>query len=260
MIALSPRETMVDRRLARDPACDGRFTVAVVTTGISCRPSCRTGRQPKPHNVRFYPSPDDARAAGFRPCKRCRPDEVATGTATARIAYLDRVETAVGPVAFAVDGTGALVALKFLDAVAGRTVEAEVARLGLHPEPDPDRRRTAVVCRQLEAYAAGERRRFDLPLALAGSPWQQAVWRALTRIPFGETRTYAEVAATTGRPGAARAVGRANAANRIALVVPCHRVIGADGSLTGYEGGTHLKARLLAHEARVLAGAACEAR
>jgi methylated-DNA-[protein]-cysteine S-methyltransferase len=88
---------------------------------------------------------------------------------------------------------------------------------------------------------------------LTGSEWQKAVWRALTRIPFGETRSYAEVAAMVGRKGAARAVGRANATNRLPVVVPCHRVIGTDGSLTGFAGGTHLKTRLLEHEARVLA-------
>jgi O-6-methylguanine DNA methyltransferase len=80
------------------------------------------------------------------------------------------------------------------------------------------------------------------------------VWGALTRIPFGETRSYAEVAAMVGSPGAARAVGRANATNRLPLVVPCHRVIAADGTLGGFNGGLHLKERLLEHEKRVLAG------
>jgi len=106
---------------------------------------------------------------------------------------------------------------------------------------------------ELQEYYAGTRREFDVPFVLTGSEWQKAVWRALTRIPFGETRSYAEVAAMVGRKGAARAVGRANATNRLPVVVPCHRVIGTDGSLTGFAGGTHLKTRLLEHEARVLA-------
>ena len=76
---------------------------------------------------------------------------------------------------------------------------------------------------------------------------------ALTQIPYGETRTYAQVATMVGRPGAARAVGRANATNRLPLVVPCHRVVGANGSLTGFAGGTHIKERLLTHEARTRA-------
>ena len=89
------------------------------------------------------------------------------------------------------------------------------------------------------------------PLAFSGTPWQITVWDELTRIPYGTRRTYAEVAALLGRPSSARVVGSANAANRLPLVVPCHRVVGADGSLTGFAGGMHLKERLLAHESRV---------
>jgi methylated-DNA-[protein]-cysteine S-methyltransferase len=91
-----------------------------------------------------------------------------------------------------------------------------------------------------------------VPLALVGSEWQKAVWLELTRIPYGETRSYGEIADRLGSPGAARAVGRANATNRLPLVVPCHRVIAADGTLGGFNGGLHLKERLLAHERRVL--------
>jgi O-6-methylguanine DNA methyltransferase len=79
------------------------------------------------------------------------------------------------------------------------------------------------------------------------------VWQAVRDIPFGETRTYGAIAAGLGRPGAARAMGRANATNPLPIVVPCHRVVGANGSLTGYAGGVHIKQRLLEHEARVLA-------
>jgi len=89
---------------------------------------------------------------------------------------------------------------------------------------------------------------FDLSLDLRGSEFQRAVWRRLTEIPFGETTTYGRLAAELGRPGAARAVGLANHDNPIAIVVPCHRVIGADGSLTGYAGGLGLKRWLLDHE------------
>jgi methylated-DNA-[protein]-cysteine S-methyltransferase len=95
-----------------------------------------------------------------------------------------------------------------------------------------------------------------VPLAFAGSEWQKAVWMELTRIPFGETRSYGEVADALGRPGAARAVGSANARNVLPVVVPCHRVIAADGTLGGFNGGLHLKERLLEHEIRVLAAAA----
>jgi methylated-DNA-[protein]-cysteine S-methyltransferase len=94
-----------------------------------------------------------------------------------------------------------------------------------------------------------------VPLAFAGSVWQKAVWMELTRIPFGETRSYGEIADSLGRPGAARAVGRANACNVLPVVVPCHRVIAADGTLGGFNGGLHLKERLLEHERNVLAAA-----
>lgn len=104
---------------------------------------------------------------------------------------------------------------------------------------------------QLSEYFQGRRQSFDLPLDLVGSPFQVAVWRALAQIPFGETRSYAGIARAIGRPDAARAVGMANHRNPIAIVIPCHRVIGSDGSLTGYAAGVDLKARLLAFEASV---------
>jgi AraC family transcriptional regulator of adaptative response/methylated-DNA-[protein]-cysteine methyltransferase len=102
---------------------------------------------------------------------------------------------------------------------------------------------------QLAEYFAGTRRVFDLPLDYAGTPFQREVWDALLRIPYGETRGYAELAAAIGRPGAARAVGHANGQNRIAIVIPCHRVIAADGGLGGYGGGLWRKLRLLEAEA-----------
>ena len=102
--------------------------------------------------------------------------------------------------------------------------------------------------RELEEYFAGERRDFTLPLAPAGTPFQQRVWRALEAIPYGETRTYAQIAAAVGNPRAVRAVGGANHRNPLPVVIPCHRVIGADGSLTGYAGGLERKTLLLGLE------------
>lgn len=98
---------------------------------------------------------------------------------------------------------------------------------------------------QLERYFAGELRQFSLPLAPAGTPFQQAVWRALEEIPYGETRSYGEIASQVGRPKASRAVGAANHRNPIPIVIPCHRVIGAGGTLTGYGGGLDRKKLLL---------------
>ena len=101
---------------------------------------------------------------------------------------------------------------------------------------------------QLDAYFAGERFSFDLPLAPAGSAFQKTVWDALRDIPYGRTESYGELARRIGFPNGARAVGMANGQNPISIIVPCHRVIGADGSLTGYGGGLERKRWLLAHE------------
>ena len=102
--------------------------------------------------------------------------------------------------------------------------------------------------RQLDEYFSGTRTAFSLPLAPAGTPFQQCVWKVLETIPYGETWSYKEVAARVGNPKAMRAVGMANNRNPIAIVIPCHRVIGADGSLVGYGGGLERKAWLLALE------------
>lgn len=98
---------------------------------------------------------------------------------------------------------------------------------------------------QLEAYFAKQRRTFDLPLDLRGTPFQRAVWEALLRIPFGESRTYGGIAQELGRPRSARAVGQAVGANPVSVIVPCHRVLGQNGSLTGYGGGLERKVALL---------------
>ena len=104
---------------------------------------------------------------------------------------------------------------------------------------------TAQVCRQLDEYFAGTRRAFDFPCRLRGTPFQRKVWAALCRIPYGETRTYKQIAEAVGSPKACRAVGMANHVNPICIAVPCHRVIGANGALTGYGGGLDMKAALL---------------
>ncbi|MDZ5078133.1 methylated-DNA--[protein]-cysteine S-methyltransferase [Nesterenkonia sp. HG001] len=101
---------------------------------------------------------------------------------------------------------------------------------------------------QLDEYFTGERQDFDLPLAAAGTEFQRAVWAGLREIPYGETWTYGQLASHLGRPGASRAVGLANGRNPISIIVPCHRVIGADGSMTGYGGGVPRKEQLLALE------------
>jgi methylated-DNA-[protein]-cysteine S-methyltransferase len=104
------------------------------------------------------------------------------------------------------------------------------------------------VARQVREYCDGERRVFEMDVAPVGTPFQRAVWQELVQIPYGETISYATLAMRIGRPGASRAVGQANGANPIALIIPCHRVIGADGTLTGYGGGLPLKQALLDFE------------
>ena len=111
---------------------------------------------------------------------------------------------------------------------------------------------------QLEQFLAGERREFDLALDLRGTPFQIGVWNQLRSIPFGETRSYAQVAAGIGRPGSSRAVGTATGRNPIPVVVPCHRVIGSNGRLTGYAGGLDLKRRLLELEGVAVPGQTAE--
>ncbi len=117
----------------------------------------------------------------------------------------------------------------------------------VHGRRDPAPLRTAAA--QLDAYFAGELTEFELPLAPRGTPFQCTVWDALRAIPYGQTTSYRDVASTIGRPTATRAVGAANGRNPISIVVPCHRVIGAGGALTGYGGGLERKRHLLALEA-----------
>jgi len=121
---------------------------------------------------------------------------------------------------------------------------------GAKPDPewehDPDA--LAEPACQLREYFAGERTTFDLELEMAGTPFQRAVWDRLKEIPYGETTTYGEIANALGRPDRARAVGAANGRNPIAIIVPCHRVIGADGSLVGFGGGLERKKALLGLE------------
>jgi methylated-DNA-[protein]-cysteine S-methyltransferase len=121
------------------------------------------------------------------------------------------------------------------------------------PGAEPDDRALAPVAAQLADYFAGRRLAFDVPLAPVGTAFQLKVWLALREIPYGRTTTYGEIATGLGRPTASRAVGLANGRNPLAVIVPCHRVIGANGSLTGFGGGLPRKRWLLEHERKVLA-------
>ncbi|HKR86345.1 MAG TPA: methylated-DNA--[protein]-cysteine S-methyltransferase [Terriglobales bacterium] len=120
------------------------------------------------------------------------------------------------------------------------------------PEWQKDEQPLREVIRQLQAYFAGELESFDVELAPNGTPFQQRVWKELLKIPYGETISYGELARRVGNPNASRAVGLANGSNPIPIIIPCHRVIGSNGKLTGYGGGLPIKERLLALEKRQL--------
>lgn len=142
-------------------------------------------------------------------------------------------DSPLGPLTL-VAGAGGLSELRFADEVP--------------PPGDPDPAPFAGAIRELDAYFAGRLDRFDLALDLAGTPFQRAVWERLMEIPCGSTTTYAELARAVGRPHAVRAVGAAVGRTPVPIVVPCHRVLGSDGSLTGYRGGLAFKRALLDHE------------
>jgi methylated-DNA-[protein]-cysteine S-methyltransferase len=142
--------------------------------------------------------------------------------------------------------------LLVVDAVGLRRVSFEnrKRRAPLQPDWEEDKVPFAEVIRQLQAYFRGELKDFDLPLALEGTDFQLQVWRGLRTIPYGETISYGQLAERIGNPKAVRAVGLANGCNPIPIIVPCHRVIGSDGSLTGFGGGLPNKKKLLALESR----------
>ncbi|HEY4306859.1 MAG TPA: bifunctional DNA-binding transcriptional regulator/O6-methylguanine-DNA methyltransferase Ada [Gemmatimonadaceae bacterium] len=348
-------ETADDARWAaveqRDGSKDGEFVYGVTSTGVYCRPSCPS-RRPSRTNARFFDAPNDAEAAGFRSCLRCKPREDASHSATAvgvavarkyldahteRVVPLDELARESGmsashlqrsfkriigvspkqyqaaqrvtrfkdrlragdtvsratyeagfgsssrvyeksndtlgmtPASFRRGGAGASIAYTIADAPLGRllvattergvcaveigTTDAEVERQLRADFPN------ATIARDDDAHATWVRAVIDrvraprdrsehrIPLDLAGTDFQMKVWAALQEIPAGERRSYSEVAKAIGQPSATRAVARACATNKVAIVVPCHRVVRADGSLSGYKWGERQKHRLLNDEA-----------
>jgi methylated-DNA-[protein]-cysteine S-methyltransferase len=144
---------------------------------------------------------------------------------------------------------------KYSSPVGSLTLEGDdlvLTRLGFGTPASTqgDAAAVAAAAIQLEQYFAGERTEFDLDIDLRGTPFEQRVWEEVSAIPYGATATYAEIARRVGSPSACRAVGRANGRNPIAVIVPCHRVVGSDGSLTGYAGGIEMKRALLELEQR----------
>jgi methylated-DNA-[protein]-cysteine S-methyltransferase len=144
------------------------------------------------------------------------------------------IDTPIGPLLAACDADGRLSGLWF-DRAPAAGWERDDGAFTLLRE-------------QLDSYFAGDLRAFDLPLAAGGTPWQRSVWQALMAIPYGQTVSYGDLAGRLGHPAAARAVGAANGRNPISVIVPCHRLVGARGALTGYAGGIDRKRWLIAHE------------
>ena len=232
---------------ASDPSYDGRFVAAVRTTGIFCRPSCRA-RKPLPKNVTFLADAAGARAAGYRACLRCHP-EAATPVRTRRI------DTPIGPMTIGATDDAVVLA----DFTNRRMMPAQLASVRRRFGPtvevaDGDEPLLDRTEAQLAAYFAGERQTFDLPIDHPGSTFQERVWAELRRIPYGETIAYRELAERVMAPSAPRAVGRANGSNRLAIIVPCHRVIATGGGLGGYGGGLPAKRYLLDLERRASSG------
>jgi AraC family transcriptional regulator, regulatory protein of adaptative response / methylated-DNA-[protein]-cysteine methyltransferase len=325
-----------------DAQADGAFFYAVKTTGVFCRPSC-SSRQPRRENVEFFATQDDARAAGYRDCKRCQPGGLpremdivnracavldadpqqrltlaqlsdAVHVSPFHLQRLFKRVVGVSPRQYQAAQRGAALrdALKRGSNVTRATVDAGFgspsrmydtapAELGMAPsayrrkgaglvvryadastplgtvlvaatdrgickiafgddradlidglrdefanaELVDDPARLAPFVAQIDAYLRGSERRVDLPLDIAPTAFQQRVWDALRRIPYGETRSYSEIAAAVGSPQAVRAVAGACASNPVALAIPCHRVLHKDGSLSGYRWGAARKAALL---------------
>jgi AraC family transcriptional regulator, regulatory protein of adaptative response / methylated-DNA-[protein]-cysteine methyltransferase len=335
--------------IARDAGLDGEFFIAVKTTGIYCRPSC-AARRPKRENVRFFATAAEAERAGFRPCKRCKPNEPSfvqqhservkeacrlIETAEAEPKLDDLAEAAglspyhfhrvfksvlgVTPKAYAAAhrnkrvreelGRSATVTEAIYGAgfnSNGRFYATSSEALGMTPNQFRaggadaeikfaigesslglvliaasdkgvcaiffgddaeglagdlkrqfprarlvgDDRAFAQLTAKVIGFVENPRRDLDLPLDIRGTAFQRRVWEALRRIPVGRTATYAEIAKAIGAPKSVRAVGRACGSNPISLAIPCHRVVGSNGSLTGYRGGIERKRALLAKEAK----------
>ena len=333
---------------ARDAAAEGRFWFAVTTTGIYCRPTCRS-RSPRRENVRFFDTPDAAATAGFRPCKRCQPDQpqpavqrehaaavehacsllrtadpvpalaeiaAAVGMSPHHFQRIFKAHTGVSPKQYAMTlrrqraadelhaeasvttalynagyssgghfyaesaGTLGMTPTAYRRGAAGEAIRFGVAQvylgwvlaaatarglcaidLGDDPVALEDGLRSrfpkaqiahdpefAGAMQEIVCFLDAPARGLSLPLDIQGTAFQRRVWAALREIPAGSTLSYTEVAERIGAPAAVRAVAGACAANKLAVAIPCHRVVRQNGDLSGYRWGIERKRRLLARE------------
>lgn len=231
----------------RDVRADGTFFYSVNTSGVYCLPSCKS-RPAKPEHVAFHRSGKEARKAGFRPCKRCKPDqfEQQTGKYAMKevIQYTTR-ESSLGLTLVAVSSKGICAVL--ID----DSPDDLVADLKIRFPQYFIKRNDVAIQEMAEAvvtYIDQPKGKFDGRLDMRGTEFQRKVWNQLRRIPAGKTASYSEVATRLNTPNAVRAVATACAANPLAVVIPCHRVVRSDGTLSGYRWGVERKRKLLETE------------
>ena len=210
------------------------------TTKIYCRPGCPAGKRTKRENRVHFSSINEARVEGYRPCKVCKPDDLLRPLETLSFTRY-RSPLGLYLIVTSIKGVFCVKTEKQSPALLKRW-----EKNGLELKKDAEHHNE--ITEQFDAYFTGKPFEFDLPLDLRGTPFQLQVWALLQEVPWGHTRTYGQIADALGRPKASRAVGRAVGTNPVSIVVPCHRIIGTDGSLTGYGGGLDRKAALLKRE------------
>lgn len=219
--------------------------VAVRTTGVYCRPTCRPGRAPKPENCTPFPDAASARAAGYRPCKQCRPDGAPAGSKpAAELVSYGLGSTTLGT-AFVATTPQGVCALFLLDSDDPEPALVRLQRLLPAGEIVESPEAVSPALEWVQSYLADPHCGGEPPLDLRGTPFQLRVWERLRAIPSGLTETYGGLARDLGQSGASRAVGTACGANPVSLVVPCHRVLASNGSLGGYRWGLDRKRILL---------------
>jgi AraC family transcriptional regulator of adaptative response/methylated-DNA-[protein]-cysteine methyltransferase len=222
---------------------DEGFFYSVKTTGVYCRPSCPS-RRPKPENVAFHATASDAERAGFRACKRCKPDQLSMANETEiRFAV---GECSLGSILVAATDRGVCAILLGEDPDAlARDLQDRFPKTHLIAGDSAFEKLVATVVGLIEAPSRG----LNLPLDVRGTAFQQRVWQALRSIPPGKTASYTEIAKRIGLPKSVRAVAQACGANALAVAIPCHRVVRNDGALSGYRWGVERKRALLQREA-----------
>ena len=223
---------------------DTAIVIGCRTTKIYCRPDCPAGRHAKPENLVYFNSREEARASGYRACKVCKPDGP---DAMPETFFLTHYQSPLGAYILVSSQRG-VVCIKPETHMAIHLARWEREGVQIRDGNGHNQKATA----EMDAYFAGNLRQFSVPLDLRGTDFQRQVWKLLQRVPYGETRSYGQIAIALGRPTASRAVGRATGTNPVAIIVPCHRVIGANGELVGYGGGLNKKQALLDLEANVI--------